>query len=124
MGSYGVDDWLACVLNGRWETDVNFVDCDAVGGVVCPRCYWNGPPHFEYLQALLRPSLSHEFIDRLATDTCIDRIATFAYEGCAFHELPASQEHEDVLICPFCNPSWLGWHCQFCSNTISLEAAV
>ena len=120
MGSYGVDDWLACVLCGRWETDVDFVDCDSVGGVLCPRCYWNGPPQFEYLQGLLRPSLSRELIDR---------IATFAYEFCtdralAVRQRAASQEQEDVCVCPSCHPDWLGWHCKFCSRTIGLEEAV
>ena len=115
MGSLGADDWLDCTWCGKWETNIYLLDCDFVGGVLCPRCYWDGPPHFAYLRGMLHTRFP---------DKRIDRIATFAYKGCAFHELAASQEHEDVLICPLCNPSWLGWHCQFCSNTISLEAAV
>ena len=115
MGSFGPDDWLYCSWCDKREMDSYFVDVDSVGGVLCPRCYWDGPPQFAYLRGILHTRFP---------DKRIDRIATFAYEGCAFHELAGSQEHEDVLICPFCNPSWLGWHCKFCSNTISLEAAV
>ena len=40
MGSYGVDAWMDCVVCGKWETDVRFVDCDSFGGVVCPRCFF------------------------------------------------------------------------------------
>ena len=116
MGSYGVDAWMDCVVCGKWETDVRFVDCDSFGGVVCPRCFFHAPPHFEYLRGLFRPTFSHELTYR---------IATFAYDWCASHEeavsrAAASQEEDDVIICPMCNPEWLGWYCKFCSRTSGL----
>ena len=92
MGSFGPDDWLYCSWCDKWEMDSLFVDVDSVGGVLCPRCYWDGPPHFAYLRGMLHTKLSGK---------CIDIIAAFAYEWCAFIELAASQEHGDDIQASF-----------------------
>ena len=118
MGSYDEDAWMRCVVCRRWEADFYFLHADGFGGVVCPRCYFNRPPHSEYLQGVFRSMLSHEITDR---------VATFAYYWCARAEAAAysmeadsqiEDDADDVILCPVCDPEWLGWYCMFCSLTV------
>ena len=118
MGSVGDDVWVRCAVCDRWETDCYFPDCDFAGGVVCPRCFFHAPPHFEYLRGVFRPTFSREITDR---------VATFAYECCAPQEEADSlreadsqfeDEPDDVITCPVCDLEWFGWYCRFCSLTV------
>ena len=117
MGSYDADTWMRCIVCMRWEEEFHFLDVDYFGGVVCPRCFLNDPPHFKYLQGLFRSMLTNELADR---------VATFAFYWCApswrdFYMAADSQiedEADDVIMCPVCDPEWLGWYCMFCSRTV------
>ena len=117
MGSRDKDAWMRCVVCSRWEEEFYFLDVDGFGGLVCPRCFFHQPPHFEYLQGVFRTMLSHEITDR---------VATFAYYWCApvesdAYSMEADSQIEDaaddVILCPVCDPE-LGWYCMFCSLTV------
>ena len=79
---------------------------------------FHAPPHFEYLRGVIRQTFSREITDR---------VATFAYYWCARAEAAAygmeadsqiEDDSDDVILCPVCDPEWLGWYCMFCSLTV------
>ena len=109
MGSYGEDVWLDCYWCGKWERTSYHTDIDGIG-LLCLRCKYYGPPHFEYLLGLLE----NRFSERV-----IIQIAAFAYEPCAITEISALVHgftNEDDFECEFCDESWIGWYCQYCTK--------
>ena len=117
MGSYGDDEWL----NRSWcatPEEVSYhTDIDGIG-VLCLRCQYYGPPHFEYLRDLLGPCfLSGTTAKTMTVAHIIIKIAAFAYEPCTITEVKAlhnglSERYANE--CDFCNNSWEGWICQYC----------
>ena len=87
MGSYG-DEWLQCALCRRpgkclldLPADVaQLIDVDGVGPL-CNPCYDRGPPHYAYLERLLKPKLG------IANAELVESIANFAYKVCADYRL-------------------------------------
>ena len=119
MGSYGHNAWLDCSWCGKQERDSFHKEIDGVG-LLCLRCEHHGPPHFEYLLDLLGNRFSVATATATTTaERVIIKIAAFAYEPCTITEVSALEHgftNEDDYECEFCDDSWKGWTCQYCSK--------
>ena len=119
MGSYNHDQWLDCSWCAKPGKGSHYNDVDGIG-LLCLRCQHHGPPHFEYLRDLLGPCfLSEITTSTMTVEHLVIKIAAFAYEPCTITEVAALEygfTDEDDYECDFCDNSWKGWTCQYCSK--------
>ena len=55
----------------------------------------------------------------MTVEHIVIKIAAFAYEPCTITEEAALKNgftNEDDYECDFCNDSWKGWTCQYCTK--------
>ena len=90
----------ACDGDRQCGSEPTLIDCDAIG-LVCRPCldrFW--PPHLEYVQKLIGPSLNGE-------SNLAHIISEYAYPVC-------SQPFRG--FCFKCEPYWVGWTCPVCER--------
>ena len=94
-----------CECCGKPEEERFLLDVDGVG-ILCTRCYDDGPPHYKYLRQMLKNHMPPYIAIK---------VAAFAYLPCALTEL--AWKDEEKIECGSCDESWLGWYYYRC-NTI------